>query len=127
MVQQPLPTTDLVLAAVPMVSRAMYLISDVSDGTGRILIKILQQHWGRQKVLYQLRLKHLSKEAIAASMKMVDDDTYYGILREEADKKLRTLGDEQGADYYRRLYSFLTSRGYTMSEINHVITNIPEQ
>lgn len=89
--------------------------------------KILQQHWGRQKVLYQLRLKHLSKEAIAASMKMVDDDTYYGILREEADKKLRTLGDEQGADYYRRLYSFLTSRGYTMSEINHVITNIPEQ
>lgn len=88
--------------------------------------KILQQHWGRQKVLYQLRLKHLSKEAIAAGMKMVDDDTYYAILREEAEKKLRIIGNEQGADYYRRLYSFLTSRGYTMSEINHVITNNPE-
>lgn len=89
--------------------------------------KILHQHWGRQKVLYQLRLKHLSKEAIAASMKVVDDDTYYGILREEAEKKLRVLGSDQAPDYYRRLYSFLSSRGYTLSEINHVITNNPEQ
>ena len=89
--------------------------------------KILHQHWGRQKVLYQLRLKRLSKEAIAAGMKVVDDDTYYAILREEAEKKLRLLEPEYSDDRQRRLFTFLTSRGFSLSEINHVITNNTEQ
>ena len=85
--------------------------------------KILQQHWGRQKVLYQLRLKRLSKEAITASMNVVGEETYYGILGDEAAKKLRTLGGGMTSDNRRRLCSFLASRGFTMEEINHVITN----
>ena len=85
--------------------------------------KIKQQHWGRQKVLYQLRLKRLSKEAIAAGMAVVDDDIYYDMLTAEASKKLRLLGGEMTSDNQRRLLSFLASRGFTMDEINHVIKN----
>ena len=85
--------------------------------------KIKQQHWGRQKVLYQLRLKRLSKEAVAAGMAVVDDDIYYDILAAEASKKLRLLGGEMTPDNQRRLLSFLASRGFTMEEINHVIKN----
>ena len=37
--------------------------------------KILHQHWGRQKVLYQLRLKHLSRAAVDAGMAAVSEET----------------------------------------------------
>lgn len=83
--------------------------------------KILQQHWGRQKVLYQLRLKHLPKEAIAESMKQVNEETYLAILSDEAEKKMRALGGEPTPDNRRRLLAFLASRGFTADEINRVI------
>ena len=88
--------------------------------------KILHQHWGKQKVLYQLRQKHLSKEAIAESMEIVDNEAYLSILRDEATKKLHLLGGELTPDNQRRLLNFLSSRGFTLSEINQVITNIEE-
>ena len=85
--------------------------------------KILQQHWGRQKVLYQLRLKHLPKEAIAESMALIDNETYQGILADEAEKKLRVLGGDLTPDVRYRLQAFLVSRGFTVEEINQVINN----
>ncbi|MBR6048797.1 MAG: RecX family transcriptional regulator [Bacteroidales bacterium] len=81
--------------------------------------KILQQHWGRQKVLYQLRLKRLPKETIDACLTVVDDETYYGILRDTAARKREELGETPDTD--RRLLSFLATRGFTMNEINKAI------
>lgn len=81
--------------------------------------KLIGQRWGRQKVLYHLRAKHLSKEVIEAGMAVIDDETYYRIMEEEAEKKVRTLGDEMTPDVRRKLFAFLVSRGYTASEISH--------
>ncbi|MBR4739204.1 MAG: RecX family transcriptional regulator [Bacteroidales bacterium] len=83
--------------------------------------KLLQQRWGRQKVLYHLRTKHLPKEAIEAGMAVIDDDTYYSIMADEADKKLRTLGGEMTPEVRRKMLSFLASRGYSAEEISRVI------
>lgn len=83
--------------------------------------KVLHQHWGRQKVLYQLRLKHLSKEAIAEGLSVVDDEVYLSLLAEEVEKKLKSLGGEPSPDNRRRLFSYLASRGFSSDEINHVI------
>ena len=49
--------------------------------------KVLRQHWGRQKVCYQLRLKRLPREAIEAGMAAVDDERYMEMLREVAERK----------------------------------------
>lgn len=83
--------------------------------------KLIGQRWGRQKVLYHMRTKHLSQEAIEAGMSVIDDETYFSILEEECAKKLHTLGDELTVDVRRRMYSFLSSRGYTVAEIARVI------
>ena len=85
--------------------------------------KLLHQHWSRQKVLYQLRSKHIDSDAIAEAMTVVPDETYLQILADEAAKKLRSLGGSLTPDSRRRLEAFLASRGYTLSEINHVFTN----
>ncbi len=89
--------------------------------------KMLQQGWGRQKVLYQLRLKHLPKEAIDSGVAAVDEDRYQEVLREVTERKMRELGPDFTPDNQRKLVSFLTSRGFTFGEINKVITNILEQ
>ncbi len=106
--------------------RAEDYLNDKRYARAYVESKILQQHWGRQKVLYQLRLKHLSKESVAESMGLVDDETYFGILRDEAAKKLHTLGGGFTPDNQRRLTAFLVSRGFTLPEINRVISNIEE-
>lgn len=89
--------------------------------------KMLQQGWGRQKVLYQLRLKHLPKEAIDSGVAAVDEDRYQEVLREVTERKMRELGNDFTPENQRKLVSFLTSRGFTFGEINKVITNILEQ
>lgn len=83
--------------------------------------KILQQHWSKQKVLYQLRIKHLAKDAIEDGLSMVDEETYMNILKEEAAKKIHLLGGELSPEVYRKLLSFLSSRGYTAQEINKAL------
>ena len=85
--------------------------------------KLLGQHWGRQKVAYQLRMKHLAPEAIAAGMDAVDDEAYMQALADLAAKKARTLPLD---DRRRKLTAFLASRGYAISEINQVLINISE-
>ena len=83
--------------------------------------KLIHQRWGRQKVLYHLRTKHLPKEAIEAGMAVIDDETYFGIMADETEKKLKTLGGEMTPEVRRKMLSFLASRGYSVSEISRVL------
>ena len=85
--------------------------------------KLLRQHWGRQKVLYQLRMKHLPKEAIDNGMAAISDEAYMAMLAETAEKKLAELGGSDTPDVQRRLLSFLISRGFTINEINNITKN----
>ena len=91
--------------------------------------KILRQHWGRQKVLYQLRLKHLPRAAVESGMSAVSEDAYLAVLADVAEKKLhelRSAADDPVA-LRQKLTSFLLSRGFLLGEINQVITNIIQQ
>ena len=83
--------------------------------------KLVQQRWGKQKVLYHLRAKHLPKEAIEAGMSVVDDETYFRIMADEMEKKLRTLGGELTPEVRRKMLSFLISRGYSASDISRML------
>ena len=91
--------------------------------------KIRQQQWGRQKVLYQLRLKHLPRAAVDAGMAAVSDEEYLSILSQAGEKKLRELSTLSDDPFLLRqkLTAFLVSRGFSLSEINQVISNILEQ
>lgn len=82
--------------------------------------KIRHQQWGRQKVLYQLRLKHLPRAAVDAGMAAVSDDDYRAILLQVADKKLTELRahTEDSFQLRQKLTAFLLSRGFSLSEIN---------
>lgn len=94
--------------------------------------KILHQHWGRQKVLYQLRLKHLPRTAVDSGMAAVSNEDYFAVLTEVAEKKYHELiannaSPEGEREVSQKLTSFLVTRGFLLSEINQVIPNILNQ
>lgn len=87
--------------------------------------KIIHQHWGRQKVLYQLRLKHLPRQAVDAGMAAISEESYFAALETSARKKHEELQRSIDDPHLLRqkLTAFLVSRGFTLNEINQVITN----
>ena len=101
--------------------RAEDYLNDVRYARAFCEGKLLHQRWGRQKVLYHLRVKHLPKEAIEEGMSVVDDEVYFSILSDEAEKKLRSLGGELTSEVRRKMLSFLVSRGYSTSDIGRVM------
>ena len=90
--------------------------------------KILTQHWGRQKVLYQLRLKHMPREAVDRGMAAVSNEDYMAVLTEVAEKKRQELEQKTDDPFVLRqkLTAALVNKGFTLPEINQVLTNIPE-
>lgn len=90
--------------------------------------KILTQQWGRQKVLYQLRLKHLPREAVDRGMAAVSNEAYMAVLAKVAEKKRQELEQKCDDPYMLRqkLIAALVNKGFTLTEINQVLTNIPE-
>lgn len=89
--------------------------------------KMLRSGWGRMKVVYQLRQKHLPREAIEAGMEAVDEEVYMSVLKEAAAKKVATIRDTDPAVRRRKLVSFLAQRGYIIDEINEIIKTIKFQ
>jgi regulatory protein len=90
--------------------------------------KILTQHWGRQKVLYQLRLKHLPREAVDRGMAAVSNEAYMAVLAEVTEKKRLELEQKTDDPFVLRqkLTASLVNKGFTLPEINQVLTNYPE-
>lgn len=85
--------------------------------------KIKGHQWGRQKVLYHLRLKHLSRAAVDSGMAAVSDEDYQAALRIATEKKLAELHAPSADDpeVRQKLTAFLVSRGFTIQEINHFL------
>lgn len=102
--------------------------------------KILSQHWGRQKVLYNLRLKHLPRAAVDSGIAAVSEEDYFRVLTEVAEKKYEELkqshakpetdgsddegGEVQNSAIRQKLSTFLATRGFTFAEINRVLDEI---
>lgn len=82
--------------------------------------KLRYQHWGRNKVEFQLRTKGIDREIIAEGMTCVADDEYEEIMRGVAERKLKTLkGDVRVVR--NKLMSFLASRGYESEMVIRVV------
>mgnify|MGYP000267455450 CR=1 FL=1 len=50
-------------------------------------------HWGKVKIVYELKKRGLDKEYIDAALADIDDDEYIEVLKEVVEAKRRTLKD----------------------------------
>ena len=68
--------------------------------------------WGRIKITYQLRLKHISQHAIDNAIADIDEDAYVQSLEHILHSKMRTLKGKEPLQAKASLLRFATSRGF---------------
>lgn len=78
--------------------------------------KVRLQRWGRRKIQYQLRLKHIPDALIREGMAAVSDEDYFAALRSVAESKWSSYGKSDPRSRYK-LTAFLQSRGFELDEI----------
>lgn len=93
-------------------------VDDVRFARAYCESKMLRSGWGRLKVMHQLALKGLPREAVNAGMEAVDDEAYMSTLEEAARKKAATIRESDPMVRRRKLTAFLAQRGYTMEEVD---------
>lgn len=68
--------------------------------------------WGRVKITYQLRLKHISQKAIDHAIAEIDEEAYTQSLRHILQAKMRTLKGKEPLQAKASLLRFALSRGF---------------
>ena len=95
-------------------------ISDERYAKAFVHDKLLYQGWGRVKIEYMLRAKHIPSQTIQLALQTIDPTAYSRILSHLISKRLpsKNLSSNDKAALLR----FLTQRGFTFDEINNVVS-----
>jgi regulatory protein len=83
--------------------------------------KIRFNKWGKYKVGYLLRGKHISDSDINMALEAIDYDEYKTIVFEELKKKKKTLKLKDIYKIKTKIYAFGNQRGYESELINEFL------
>ena len=79
--------------------------------------------WGRIKIAYQLRMKHISSESIDNALELIDEDEYIDTLKRILNSKMRSLASKEPLQAKASLVRFASSRGF---EPNLIYKHLPQ-
>ena len=68
--------------------------------------------WGKIKIAYMLKQKHISSSIIQEALNSIDDEEYYSALQELMQSKLKQLKYKDKNDKRTKLFRFAQSRGF---------------
>jgi regulatory protein len=80
--------------------------------------------WGRIKIGYMLKQKHVSENIIETALDTIDNEAYIELLTEELTKKKRSLKNLPEYVLKGKLYQFAAGRGFESDEINKAIKQL---
>jgi len=99
------------------VDDARYARSFVND-------KYRFNHWGRIKIVYELKIRNISPELYTEAINLINEDEYMAILEELLRSKKRAVKGRDGRDIFAKLLRFASSRGYEPSLIISTLKKI---
>lgn len=86
-------------------------------------------HWGRNKIVQQLKFNQISPACIAKALNQIDSGVYYGRLLKLTEKKLAEMQSERSIQRRNyKVYRYLIQKGYESSLVKEAleeITNSP--
>jgi len=86
--------------------------------------KFRLNHWGREKIKQQLKLRQISPYCIRKGMDEIDDAEYGKMLLKLTDKKLDELKSERNQLTKRgKLYKYLVQKGYERDLVTDILNN----
>lgn len=80
--------------------------------------------WGRIKIAYAMRQKHISAESIEDALTEINEEDYIASLRQSLKSKLRSLSGKETIQQRASLFRFAASRGFEPSIISKAITSL---
>ena len=78
--------------------------------------------WGRIKIAYSLKMKHISNDIIQEAMSAIDDEEYLATLCEILQSKQKGLKYKDEYDRRAKLTRFAQSRGFEYEIITESLT-----
>jgi regulatory protein len=83
--------------------------------------KIRLQKWGRVKIAYQLRSKRIDNSTINKVLQEIDEEEYQRTLTTLTENKNKNIVEPDNKKRRAKLMSFLSSHGFTISEIENAV------
>lgn len=95
-------------------------LDDARFATAYAVGKLRIKHWGCNKIKQGLQLKKIDPALIQEALqKMYDQENYFGILQQIANRKWQELSKEKDPwTRKQKLYRFLASRGFKFDEFS---------
>ncbi len=70
------------------------------------------KHWGKNKIVQQLKLRKISEYSIKRSLKEINDNDYRSALKELIEKKWKTLKEKNNLVKKNKVARYCIGRGY---------------
>ncbi len=87
--------------------------------------KFRMKQWGRVKIKYALKEKHVSDYCIKKALASIDDNDYFKTLERITEIKLKSLKSEKNIFIKKRkMQDYLTRKGYEFSEIKEIMDKL---
>jgi regulatory protein len=80
--------------------------------------------WGKQKIEFQLKIKHIPDAIIAKALDEINDDLYIETITSELQKKLKTAKAKSQQELTAKLMNFALSRGYDYNLAYEIIKKL---
>lgn len=80
--------------------------------------------WGRKKIEYALKMKHIPSDFIKEAIEEIPDDAYEETMMNALTSKLKTIKFQNRYDAKGKLFRFAASRGYESSVALEAIDKI---
>jgi regulatory protein len=74
--------------------------------------KLKFNHWGRIKIVYELRKRNIKPETYSDAIDSIDENEYMSILTGLIKSKKRSVKGHSAQDNFQKLYRFALSRGF---------------
>lgn len=88
--------------------------------------KVRYAHWGRRKIEYALRTKHIAADVYRPALEAVDIDEYVSALRPLIESKRKTVKASNAYELKGKLVRFAMQRGFTYDVISRCIDDCDE-
>lgn len=82
--------------------------------------------WGRIKISYNLKMKHISSHIIEEALALIDEEEYTATLKRILSTKMRTLTAKEPLQAKASLVRFAASRGFEPNLIYKYLPDFPD-
>lgn len=83
--------------------------------------KFRTKHWGRKKIIYQLKAKGINDKLIQQVLEEIDPGDYEDTLQNEIKKKDRTMKTDNTVERMAKMTKFLIAKGFEHEIVVHTI------